>query len=108
VPGPDTPGFESAAKTWLFGLCPPRWQLEPLFHRRPDELACMVRQHLEAELATAQAALRRIRGPRIPLDHQELLDFYQRERDWAAAMRDQVWAVGTALQGRRRKPRRAS
>jgi hypothetical protein len=108
VLSPGAPGFEKSAKSWLFGLCPPRWQVEQLFHRRPDELARMVRLHLEAELATAQGVLRRLRSPRMPLDCQELLDIYQRERDWVAAMRDQVCEVEAALQQCRKEPRRVS
>ncbi|MFD9123227.1 hypothetical protein [Kitasatospora sp. NPDC059571] len=108
VARPETPGFERSAKAWLFDLGPARWQCEGVFHRRPDELARMVRLHIESELATAQAALRRIRARRTSLDAQELLDIYQRESDWAVAMRDQVCEVETALQQCRETRRKAS
>ncbi len=98
---PDVLGFEQSAKAWLFDICPARWQSEQLFQRRPDELARLVRFHLEAQLGTIQAALRRTRGSRTSPDVQELLEVYQRESDWVVAMRDRVCAVESALQERR-------
>ncbi|MEV8096740.1 hypothetical protein [Kitasatospora sp. NPDC085879] len=108
VAHPDTPGFERSAKAWLFDLGPARWQCEGVFHRRPDELARMVRLYIESELATAQTALHRIRLLRTSPDNGELLDFCQRESNWATAMRDQVREVEAALRQRRMARGKAS
>ncbi|PBC69623.1 hypothetical protein BX265_6955 [Streptomyces sp. TLI_235] len=108
VARPDSPDFERSAKAWLFELGPARWRCEGLFHRRPDELARVVRLHIESELATFRVALRRVRGLGKSYDIQELFEFYQQESAWAAAMSGQVWEVETALQERRKARRRAA
>ncbi|MGW2254708.1 hypothetical protein ACWCXH_31615 [Kitasatospora sp. NPDC001660] len=100
---PGSPGFEQSAKDWLFDLAPARWRGEQVFHRKPLELASMLRLHLDAEVLAMQAGLKALRTAllgapqRAADDAAETIDAYVREQAWARAVREQVKLVEDAL-----------
>jgi hypothetical protein len=104
---PGSPGFERSAKSWLLDLSPPRCRYDEILHRRPAELARLVRSRLESDIVAMNAGLRAVReghaavASRNAADGPCLTELYTRERDRACELLAQVKLVERYLtQGR--------
>ena len=109
VPPPGAAGFEEAAVSWLFDLCPADYRGYEAWRRHPRALAWIAVRHVEGEVAVMREAYRRARvelGERLPPDAvPEVLGVLEREGLRLRAAARAAALVRDAFDGRRYVPR---